>query len=324
MLPYPLLFGNSSRINDSRGYASYHSLQARLSHAFSNGFQLDANYTWSKELDYTTTAIEDGQGFNSGGTASAPDLLNLGNNKKYGFSDQPHRFVGVMLYESPFGAGKRFEIRNRIMRAVAGNWHTGAVVILQSGMPIAVSGASDGASVARPNRVPGQNLEVPKELQRWYDGATSVTLPCGRVVTPSKNTFLKYNSCAFAGQVVGLPNGNFQADQYWVGNSAQTIGDLRGPGRINVDMSLRRIFPIRESVSMEVSAEVANILNSTEYSGNYMGALGSTNVTTNAAKGLKPGMGSLDTFGTLPLTNANGTSLVFDPRQITMHVRIRF
>jgi hypothetical protein len=317
MLPYPLLFGNSSRINDSRGYASYHSLQARLSHAFANGFQMDANYTWSKELDYTTTAIEDGQGFNSGGTASAPDLLNLRNNKKYGFSDQPHRFVGVMLYESPFGSGKRLEIRNRILRSIAGDWHTGAVVTLQSGMPIAVSGASDGASVARPNRVAGQPLEVPKELQRWYDGATAVTLPCGRVVTPSKNTFLKYNTCAFAGQVVGLPNGNFQTDQFWVGNSAQTIGDLRGPGRINVDMSLRRIFAIRESLSLEVSAEVANILNSAEYSGNYTGALGGTNVTTNAAKGLKPGMGSSDTYGTIGLTT-------FDPRQVTMHVRIRF
>ena len=158
---------------------------------------------------------------------------------------------------------------------------------------------------------------MPKELQRWYDGATAVTLPCGRVVTPSKNTFLKYNTCAFAGQVVGLPNGNFQTDQFWVGNSAQTIGDLRGPGRINVDMSIRRIFAIRESLSLEVSAEIANILNSAEYSGNYTGALGGTNVTTNAAKGLKPGMGSSDTYGTIGLAT-------FDPRQVTMHVRIRF
>ncbi len=317
LLPYPLLFGNSSRINDSHGFASFHSLQGRISHAFSSGFHLEANYTWSKSLDYTTTAIEDGQGFNSGGTASAPDLLNLYNNKKYSFSDQPHRFVGVLLYDLPFGAGKRLELKNRVLRAVVGQWQIGSVAILQAGMPVAPSGASDGAAVGRPNRVLGAPLELPKNLQRWYDGKTAVTLPCGRVVTPSKNTFLKYNSCAFAGQVVALPNGKFQADQFWVGNSAQSLGDMRGPGRINLDMSLRRNFPIRESMSLDISADFTNILNSAEYSGNYNGGLGGTNVTTNAAKGLVPGMGSSDTFGTMGL----GT---FDPRQVTLHARFRF
>ena len=61
---------------------------------------------------------------------------------------------------------------------------------------------------------------MPKELQRWYDGVTSVTLPCGRIITPTKNTFLKYNACAFEGQTVLAPNGKYIADQYWVGNTA--------------------------------------------------------------------------------------------------------
>jgi hypothetical protein len=306
LLPYPLLYGTGSRINDSLGFANYHSLQLRLSHAFANGFHLEANYTWSKELDYTTTAIEDGQGFNSGGSAGAPDLLNLNNNRKYGLADQPHRFNGIFVYELPFGEGKALAIRNKALRNVVGQWQLGSVVTLQSGMPFVISGASDGSSVARPNRVPGAALEVPKELQRWYDGTTSVTLPCGRVVTPSKNTFLKYNTCAFAGQIVGLPNGSFGADQYWVGNSAQDIGDLRGPGRINVDLSLRRTFRIRESMNLELAADASNLLNSAEYSGNYTGALGNTNLVNNAAKGLAPGLGA------------------FPPRQVTMHLTLRF
>jgi hypothetical protein len=304
LLPYPLLFGNSARVNDSRGYAAYHSLQLRVSHAFAAGFQLDANYTWSKELDYTTTAIEDGQGFNSGGTAGSPDLLNVNNNKKYGFSDIPHRFVGVLLYELPFGAGKALEIRSKVLRSVVGKWQMGSVVTLQSGMPFVITGASDGAM-------------VPASLQRWYGGTTSVTLPCGRVVTPSRNTFLKYNACAFAGQVVTAPNGNTVPDQFWVGNSAQTIGNLRGPGRINVDMSLRRTFQLRERVALEISADASNILNSAQYNSNYAGALGATNLVNNAARGLVPGMGASDTFGTIGL----GT---FDPRQVTMRMRLRF
>ena len=62
----------------------------------------------------------------------------------------------------------------------------GSVISMQGGMPLILSGASDGALVARPNRVAGASLEVPKELQRWYDGVTPVTLPCGRIVTPTK------------------------------------------------------------------------------------------------------------------------------------------
>src|SRR5262249_23748373 len=71
-LAYPYLYGVASRINDSRGFADFNSLQVRLGHAFSHGILLDLNCTWSKELDYTSTATEDGQGFNSGGTAGAP------------------------------------------------------------------------------------------------------------------------------------------------------------------------------------------------------------------------------------------------------------
>ena len=169
-LPYLMLFGTGARVNDSNGYANYQSMQLRLGHAFSSGFQFDANYTWSKELDYTTTATEDGQGFNSGGSAGAPDILNLENNKKYGFSDIPHRFVGVLLYELPFGQGKMLAIRNPVARAIVGNWQIGSVFSFQAGMPFVLSGASDGASVGRPNRIPGVSLEVPKELQRWYNG----------------------------------------------------------------------------------------------------------------------------------------------------------
>jgi len=316
-LPYPYLFGDGARINDSRGFADYNAMQLRLSHSLSSGFLFDLNYTWSKELDYTSTATEDGQGFNSGGTAGAPDILNLRNNRRYGSADVPHRFTAVGVYELPFGAGKPFDPKNRLARSLLGGWQLSSVFTVQGGMPFILSGASTGALVGRPNRIPGVDLEVPKELQRWYDGVTQVTLPCGRVITPGRNTFLKYNACAFEGQVVQAPNGNFIADQFWVGQTAQNIGDMRGPGRVNVDMSIRRTFKFTEKVAMYLYADATNLLNNAQYSGNYNGALGGTNLNTNAARGLKPGMGSSDTFGTIGL----GT---FDPRQITFRLMVRF
>src|SRR5260370_34093682 len=160
MLPYPLLYGSGAGVDESNGFAGYNSLNARLSHSFASGLHLEFNYTWSKGLDYTSTAIEDGQGVNSGCTfgGSQADLINSNNNKHYGFSDQPHRFVAVMTYESPFGRGKHFALGNRFGRAVAGDWNIGTVITAQSGMPFDISGASTGAMVARPDRIPGVSL----------------------------------------------------------------------------------------------------------------------------------------------------------------------
>jgi len=91
----------------------------------------------------------------------------------------------------------------------------------------------------------------------------------------------------------------YGAAQNWVGTIAPNFGDLRGPGRFNLDMTLRRSLKIRERFALEVSAEAANVLNSSQMSGTYSGALGSTTVTPNVSIGTKPGMGSSDTFGTI-------------------------
>src|SRR5262249_33852304 len=98
---------------------------------------------------------------------------------------------------------------------------------------------------------------------------------------------------------------------------AQDIGDFRGPGRFNIDMSLRRTFKIKERMTLNFNADVTNLLNSAQYSGAYAGGLGSTNLVDNPAKGLKVGMGSNDAFGTIGLTT-------FDPRQVTMRLLLRF
>src|SRR6202022_4549813 len=122
--PFPLLYGSGAGVDESNGYASFNSLQLRMRHAFSSGLHLELNYTWSKELDYTSTAIEDGQGVNSGGTIGSPDLIHNSNNRRYGLSDQPNRFVGIVMYESPFGAGRPWAASNRVVRSVLGNWST--------------------------------------------------------------------------------------------------------------------------------------------------------------------------------------------------------
>jgi hypothetical protein len=128
---------------------------------------------------------------------------------------------------------------------------------------------------------------------------------------------LKYYSGAFQGRFVTTPNGRVVIDRFWYGSGAPLYDDIRTPGRFNIDMGLRRIFRIREGLSLEIGADAMNLLNNTQLSGGYNGGLGATNVTANPSRGLAVGMGSSDTFGTI----GNGT---FNPRQMMLRGIIRF
>src|SRR5579875_929758 len=317
LMPYPILYGGV--LTHSNGFSSYNALVLQLSRAWTSGFEFNANYVWSKSLDYSNSDDADNQGFNPGGqqVSTTPDLVNINNNRKYSFSDIPNRFTATLTYALPIGVGKRFAISNRFLQAIAGGWSTGAVVIAQGGFPVAITGASNGSILNRPNRIPGVAVEVPASLQHWYDGKTSVTLPCGMVVTPPANTFLKYSACAFAGKTVTTPSGTVVPDVYWIGSEQPTDGDIRGPGRFNIDLTVRKNIKLTERFNLEIAANATNLLNSTELNGQYTGALGNTNTVTNSRLGLVPGEGTNNAYGTI----GNAT---YDPRQITFDAVVRF
>lgn len=322
--PYPLLVGSSAGISMSKATADYHSLQLRVDHPFANGFMLSGHYTWSKEIDNTDN-MADNQGFNAGGTASNPDVTNLKNNRHIGLSDIPHRFVGMALYQLPFGKGKPLELQNRYLRAILGDWQISSTFLAQAGSPLAITLSSSGGALNRADRIEGVAVEVPKELQRWYDGKTTVTLPNGRQVTPTKNTFLKYYSGAFTGRYVTTANGSVKTDVFWFGTAAQTYDDIRTPGRFNVDAGIRRTFKLGEKLNLEVGADAMNVLNSTQInlgsSYNYAtnpGTLGSTSVTVKDTSGnYLYGQGSSGTYGSY-------TAATFNPRQLMLRALIRF
>ena len=317
LFPYPLLVGSNAAVNATDATADYHAMVLRASRRFANGLMFDANYTWSKEIDNTDT-VEDNQGFNAGASARGANhsLTNPKLNRRIGYSDVPHRFVGTFLYDLPFGAGTALS-GPAVVNAIVGGWQVGGALIWQTGFPIAVTGASNGAALARPDRVAGVPIVLPENLWGWYDGRTRVTLPSGRVITPPARSYLKYNPDAFAGRVVTTPNGRIVADQFWYGDAAITYDDFRTDNRFNLDMSIRRTFGITNGVHLEVGADAMNILNHTQYSGSYVGNLGNTVTSPNAALGLVPGMGNANNFGTMGMAT-------FNPRQIQLRAALRF
>jgi hypothetical protein len=320
LFPYPMMQGAS--LNGDTGYANYNALLVRLSHHFSSGLDISANYTWSKELDFVTTGIEDGQGVDQGGGPGTPDLNDPHNNKNYGTADLPNRFNTVVVYESPFGAKGKFALSSPLAQQIAGGWMVSTAILMQDGYPVYMSMGGSGAITSRFDRNPSQSLQVPQILQHEYDGATKVTLPCGTTITPPKYTFLKYNLCAFQGETVTVTNPNTGVQSlapniYWIGNSPQTNGNIRLPGKTNVDFSVRRTFPIKERYSVQVGAEISNLFNHPEFNSSPGGGMGNMNTTNNPSSGFVPGIGSSSSFGTI----GSGT---YDPRQVVMHAFFRF
>ena len=316
LFPYPLLIGPNSAINSSGATSDYHSMQLHVSRRLINGLMFDASYTWSKGIDSSDNHGDDNQNFNAGGTARNYSLLDPKLNRHLSLSDIPHRFVASYLYELPFGEGKKFGTTG-LLKHLAGGWQLGGSVVWQSGFPIGINGASSGAALARPDRVDGVDFEVPQDLQRWYDGRTTVTLPSGRRITPPANTFLKYNPDAFAGRVVTTPNGRIVADQFWFGNAQQIYDQVRTDPRFNIDLTIRRSFRITPGMSAEVGADAMNILNHTQFNGVYTGGLGATQLTNNPGSGLIVGTGDANNYGTRGMATYN-------PRQIMLRVGLRF
>ena len=323
--PYLALLGDVMEKNN--GWSSYNALNLRARHSFSSGFLLDVHYTWSKAIDTTYTELQDEQGFSdtvggngNGASNGVIDINNPNNNKKLSYGDVPNRVVAILTYELPFGKHGRFALKNRAARAALGDWQIGSVFTWQQGFPLSATGANGGAMDSRPNRNPGEPLVLPSNLQGWYNGKTSITLPDGRQYTPCNQCYLKYNPDAFTGQILTYANGTTnQADVYWMGNAAIDYGQMRGPGRDNFDISLSRDFRIMEKYTVSFHANVTNALNHTQFlPGSYNMALGGVQTTNVPASGLLAGEGqSAATYGSHSL-------LTFDPRQMILEMRFRF
>jgi trimeric autotransporter adhesin len=315
-LPYPLLYGGG--LNGSTGFANYNAGLVHAVYHGASGLTMMFNYTWSKELDFVSTATEDGQGVNpDGNISSTPDLIDPHNNVNYGADDTPNAFSAVVTYQSPFGAKGKYALSNPVGRAIAGGWNLGTVFQMRDGTPAILNMGGDGALTGRIDSNKIYPYVLPKSYQKMYNGSTSVTLPCGQTITPGAYYRLKYDQCAFQGETLTTPNGSIVPNIYWVGNSPQTNGNIRTSGYTNVDFNISRSVPIWERFSLQIGADFNNLFNHPEFQGDNSGGLGTMNLANSPSTGLVPGIGNSSTFG-------SGYLNTYDARQIVLHAVLQF
>jgi hypothetical protein len=103
---------------------SYNALNVRVSRQMQHGFQIDANYTFSKSLDQ----VSNGDGANSNANQTNP----VNNKSEYGPSDYDtrNRVTISALYQSP-----KVHSDNFLVKAVANGWQANTIFTAHSGFP---------------------------------------------------------------------------------------------------------------------------------------------------------------------------------------------
>jgi hypothetical protein len=129
------------------------------------------------------------------------------------------------VYELPIGRGRKLDIRNPVLNALAGGWQVNSIVVMQTGVPIVVTGANNQLAT-RPNST-GQSAKLDnRSATAWFNTAAFVNPPL-----------------------------------YTYGNLGRVLPDVRNPGVVNVDLSIIKDFSIKERARIQFRAESFNVAN---------------------------------------------------------------
>jgi Carboxypeptidase regulatory-like domain/TonB-dependent Receptor Plug Domain/TonB dependent receptor len=223
-------------ISWSGGFSDYNSFQSKLEKKFSQGFYLLNSFTWSKAIDNAAGHLEVFNGDNS-----RVNYTNLKNEKGVGSYDQRLNLTTTVVYDLPYGKGRRFGSKsNPVLEAVLGGWRGTLINSMGSGLPVnltygpATRYTVSGYPAYRPNLL---GDPMAPEAQRSID-----------------NYFNKAN--------VALPVDPLHPNPF--GNAGRNIA--RSYALYTTDLGLHKDFSLwREDKKLSFRSEFFNLFNKTNF-----------------------------------------------------------
>jgi hypothetical protein len=216
------------------GNSTYNALQMKLEKRFSRGVYLLNSFTWSKALDNAPGHLE---AYN--GDQTRVNYANIANDKGYSNYNQPLNDTVSLIWEVPFGKGRRFGSNAApVVESVLGGWQVTAINTAASGLPINLtySPSSQFQVSTAPNYRPN--------------------VSCDPVTAQGQRTTANYLNKA----CVSVPT---DPSHPW-GNASRNL--VRGYPFYQFDLGLHKQFALwRESTRMEFRAEAFNLLNQTNF-----------------------------------------------------------
>ena len=225
--PYPQYSAINGNYFDA--YSNYQSMQLSYRKRFARGFSFDTNYVWSKMMsNYDSSGWGSRNGTNTIQNSFARDSTYSRSN-----FDVPQNWKGSVVYELPFGRGKRFVNQGGLTNALIGGWQVSSLFLYQSGNVFTVqmntNSTNSQANSQYPNVVPGVPLyPANKTAAQWFNPAAFVS-----------------------------------PGQYTYGDAGRNI--LRGPRYSDVDFSASKslVVPKLEHGLLQFRFDATNALNHT-------------------------------------------------------------
>src|SRR5215510_818370 len=238
--PFPR-FTAVSLYRNNVGNTSYNALQAKLEKRLSRGLAFLICYTRSKLIDDAGQVFDASIQTGPVGNFPVADSFNRALERDISTGDITNVFVTSFTYELPFGKGRLFNLPGFADRLLGG-WSVNGTILLQSGLPFAVTqitnfNAFAGFGTQRPNVLRNPNLPADERTtSRWFD------------------------TSAFA-----------VAPQFTIGNASRN--PVRGPGYRTADIAFIKRTYFGEARNLEFRTEIFNLTN-TPPLGNPNGVLG--------------------------------------------------
>lgn len=240
-LNYPTVGGgNASRVLNQKfgrsastlliapvGDSSYDALQAIVERRFTGGFNLNANYTFSKAIGISENGNSDDIL-----RIRIPDFYKL--NKSLLNHDRTHVFKISNITELPFGRGKRFFNDGGIAAALVGGWQLNNIIRFGSGTPFSVTANAN-------------SLNAPDNTQR-----ADQVKPEVQIFGKTGPGQLYFDTSAFAPVTAAR-----------FGTAGFNI--LRGPGYFVWDFGVFRRIRINERFDIQLRGESFNFTNTPRF-----------------------------------------------------------
>ena len=238
-----------TRYSDAQSF--YNAMQIEVKKRFGGGLQFQTSYTWSKNIDDSTTGVANTD-YNEG-SASQAYQTKVDRGLSALHNGQNLVVSGIYALPSPIDSG--------FLAHVFDGWQLSSIFRAKSGTPFSVKVSarnapdlSRGAAQQRPDVAEGRNRE---------NITSGTTAGCGNVSTGQRlgTADLYYDPCAFILPPVA-PAG-YAAGSGFYGISGRNF--LTGSGLVNFDFSLRKSFPIgiTEGTQLEFQADTFNLFNRT-------------------------------------------------------------
>jgi len=230
--PYPE-YQTVSLYRNNVGTTNYQGLELSLRQRMARGLMYSAAYTRSKLIDQASSVFD--ASILTGPQANFPvaDSFDRTRERDYSTGDIPHVFVSSIVWDLPLGDGRAHPLRGW-RAALADDWTVSGIVTLQSGVPVAVTQTTNrnsfaGFGVQRPNLVGDPTLPADQRTPAHW-----------------------FNTAAFA-----------DAAMFTLGSASRN--PVRGPAYRDVDLAFMRRVPVHGGASLEVRAEIFNLLNTRNF-----------------------------------------------------------